>query len=106
MVTLGKGLPEWGGPGIGDGIEGKTHDASVGTVQKASGGLVDQKPRLVLNPESTHSHSVSDEITRDGTGTISDRDWDGLTGGALTLLESARSARIEAWSTSGARSTR
>ena len=99
MVALGKGLPKWGSSGVGDGVEGKTHDTSVGTVQKVSRDLIDQEPRLLLNLEPAHRHGVSDEITGDGTGTISDCDWDRLTGGTLAPLEAARAARIEAWGT-------
>ena len=31
-TTLGEGLPEWSGFGVGDGVEGKAHDTGVGAV--------------------------------------------------------------------------
>ena len=77
LIARSEGLPEWGGLGVCDGVEGETHDTGVGTIQKAGRGLIDQQPRLALNLETSHGHSIPDEITGDGTGAICDcyPDW-------------------------------
>ena len=105
LVALCKILPEWDSPGVGNGVKCKTHDTSIGTVEKASRGLIDQEPGLVLNLKSAHSHGISDEITSNGTGTISNCDSGWLTGGTLALLEATRGATVEVWGTRSASGT-
>ena len=70
LTAVGKGLPKWGGPDVGEGLEGKTEEAGGRISFKASSYLVDPQPRLELDLETTHRHGVSDEVAGDGIGPI------------------------------------
>ena len=70
LTAVGERLPEWGGPGVGKSLEGKTKETGDRTTFEASSDLIDPQPRLGLNLETTHCHGVSDEVTGDRSRAI------------------------------------
>ena len=102
LIHIYKGLPERGGSETGDGFKAETHDAVVGGAENVASRLTDQQPRLGPNRETAHFHGVFGDITGDGTGGISDRRLEWMTGGILDDLVGTRSGFVESCGVFGA----